>query len=206
MKVLDARSLACPGPVIELRKLLEAGEREVHILVADELSRSNVERFAASRQAEVTGSPAPGGGFALEVRAPGFAAASSPTGDPELSCVVPAAEPGRETVVVQVTASTMGSGDDELGAILLRSFLKTQAQLPRQPAALIFYNSGVRLCCEGSPLLDDIVALEAAGVEILACGTCLNFFELASRLRVGRVTDMLEIATRLSSADVIVRP
>ncbi|MCJ7754716.1 MAG: sulfurtransferase-like selenium metabolism protein YedF, partial [Thermoanaerobaculales bacterium] len=108
--------------------------------------------------------------------------------------------------VVQITARTMGSGDDELGALLLRSFLKTQAELERKPDAILFYNDGVKLCCEGSYLLDDLRGLEAAGVEIIACGTCLNFFELGDQLRVGRVTDMLEIAGRLADAGSIVRP
>ncbi|MDH3816560.1 MAG: sulfurtransferase-like selenium metabolism protein YedF, partial [Acidobacteriota bacterium] len=108
--------------------------------------------------------------------------------------------------VVQITAGTMGSGDDELGALLLRSFLKTQAELEQKPDAILFYNDGVKLCCEGSYLLDDLRELEATGVEIIACGTCLNFFELSEQLRVGRVTDMLEIAGRLAEAGSIVRP
>ncbi len=108
--------------------------------------------------------------------------------------------------VVQITAATMGSGDDELGALLLRSFIKTQAELEAMPDAIIFYNGGVRLCCEGSLLLDDLRGLETSGIEIIACGTCLNYFELADQLAVGRVTDMLEIAGRLASAGRVVRP
>jgi selenium metabolism protein YedF len=100
----------------------------------------------------------------------------------------------------------MGTGDDELGALLMRSFLKTQSQLERRPDAIIFYNDGVRLCCEGSLLIEDLEALAASGTEIIACGTCLNFFELGAELRVGRVTDMLEIASRLADAGSIVRP
>jgi selenium metabolism protein YedF len=100
----------------------------------------------------------------------------------------------------------MGTGDDELGGILLRSFVKTQAQLERTADAIIFYNAGVTLCCDGSLLLDDLRSLEQAGVEIIACGTCLNYFELADQLAVGRVTDMLEIASRLAAAGSIVRP
>ncbi|MEJ2581173.1 MAG: sulfurtransferase-like selenium metabolism protein YedF, partial [Acidobacteriota bacterium] len=100
----------------------------------------------------------------------------------------------------------MGSGDDELGSILLRSFLKTQAELERKPDAIVFYNDGVKLCCEGSLLVDDLKALEEAGIEIIACGTCLNFFELGDRLCVGRVTDMLEIAGLLADAGSTVRP
>ena len=71
---------------------------------------------------------------------------------------------------------------------------------------MIFYNAGVKLCCEGSLLLDDIRALEALGIEIIACGTCLNYFELGDQLAVGRVTDMLEIAGRLAAAGRVVRP
>ena len=105
-----------------------------------------------------------------------------------------------------VDAALSDAGDDDLGALLMRSFLKTQAQLEHPPEAIIFYNDGVKLCCEGSLLLDDLRSLEAAGIEIIACGTCLNFFELADKLRVGRVTDMLEIASRLADAGRIVRP
>ena len=100
----------------------------------------------------------------------------------------------------------MGSGDDELGNLLLRSFLKTQTQLEQMPDAIMFYNEGVRLCCTGSVLLDDLRELESQGIEIIACGTCLNFFEIGDQLQVGRVTDMLEIAGRLSEAGAIVRP
>ena len=108
--------------------------------------------------------------------------------------------------MVQVTGTTMGFGDEELGRLLLRSFLKTLGQLEEKPDAILFYNEGVKLCCEGSELLDTLRELEAAGIEIIACGTCLNWFELAPRLAVGRGTDMLEIAERLTGAARLVRP
>ena len=206
MKEIDVRNLACPGPVLKLRDLLEAGEREIAMHVADELSRSNVTRFAASRGAEVEVMEGGEGSFVVAIRAGGDAA-SARSGEQELlECGVPEAALSTGPRVVQISAATMGSGDDELGALLLRSFLKTQAELERRPDAILFYNDGVKLCCEGSTLLDDLRGLEAAGVEIIACGTCLNFFELADELRVGRVTDMLEIAGRLADAGAIVRP
>lgn len=212
MKEIDVRHLACPGPVIEVRKLLDAGERELLVHVADELARSNVTRFATSRKAEVTAEPAPEGGFLVRVTASEASSAPPPEGDQGLECPLP--EPGapggnpRRPLVVQVTSDRMGRGDDELGELLLRSFLKTQLQVEEhlRPDAVIFYNAGVKLCCEGSTLLDDLRALEAAGVEIIACGTCLNFFGLAPKLAVGRGSDMLEIASRLAEAGHIVRP
>ena len=210
MREIDVRSLACPGPVLRLRELLDAGERQLRLHVADQLSRSNVTRFAASRGAEVVVDDPGDGSFVLTITAGFGAGHARPGGQELLACDRPddrtAVTAARRPRVVQVTGDTMGTGDNELGALLMRSFLKTQAQLERRPDTIVFYNRGVTLCCEGSPLLDDLRALEDAGVEIIACGTCLNFFELVDRLAVGRVTDMLEIAGRLAGAGSIVRP
>jgi len=173
--------------------------------VADELCRSNVSRFAASRGAEVEVEDPGDGSFVVTITAGDDAARARSGKEALLVSEVPAIGPVGPRVV-QITAGTMGSGDDELGALLLRSFLKTQSQLDRKPDAIIFYNDGVKLCCEGSLLLDDLRALEMAGIEIIACGTCLNFFELGDSLEIGRVTDMLEIASRLADAGSIVCP
>ena len=205
MKTMDVRDLACPGPVLRLRDLLGAGEREICMHVADELCRSNVSRFAASRGAEVEVADGGDGSFVVTIKAGEGAASARPDEKALLVSQVPAITPVGPRVV-QIAGGTMGSGDDELGSLLLRSFLKTQSQLDRKPDAIIFYNDGVKLCCEGSLLLDDLRSLENAGIEIIACGTCLNFFELGDSLEIGRVTDMLEIASRLADAGSIVCP
>jgi selenium metabolism protein YedF len=205
MKTIDVRDLACPGPVLRLRDLLEGGEREIAMHVADELCRSNVTRFAASRGGEVEVENPGDGSFVVTITA-GDEAAHARLGEEALLVSEVPAIGSVGPRVVQITAGTMGSGDDELGALLLRSFLKTQTELDRQPEAILFYHDAVRLCCEGSLLLDDLRSLEASGIEIIVCGTCLNFFELADSLEVGRVTDMLEIASRLADAGSIVRP
>lgn len=204
MRELDVRDLACPGPVLKLKELLEAGEREISLWVADELCRSNVTRFAASRGAEVESRNAEEGTFLVSITAPDDAVAAAPGEEALLTCELPASS-GHPTVV-QIGSETMGSGDDELGTLLLRSFLKTQLDLQQPPDLVLFYNSGVRLCCTGSTLIDDLRNLVAHGIEILACGTCLNYFGIADRLEVGRVTDMLEIASRLAGAARTVRP
>jgi len=206
MKEIDVRNLACPGPVLKLRDLLDAGERKIAMRVADELSRSNVTRFATSRGAEVGIEDPEDGSFVVKITAGAEAVGERPGEEDLLDCAVPEMAGASGPLVVQISAATMGTGDDELGALLMRSFLKTQAQLERKPDAILFYNDGVKLCCEGSVLLDDIRDLESSGIEIIACGTCLNFFELGDQLRVGRVTDMLEIASRLADAGSIVKP
>lgn len=209
MKDVDVRKLACPGPVLTLKKLLEEGETAVRLHVADELARSNVTRFASSRGAAWDAESHPEGGHLVTVKA-GPASASPPDGgDEPIVCDVEQPEAGYQPAgprVVQITSATMGSGDDELGALLMRSFLKTQLQLEARPDAVIFYNAGVKLCCEGSPLVETLEELEQAGIEIIACGTCLNYFGLADKLAVGRGTDMLEIAGRLAEAGRTIRP
>ena len=203
MKIFDVRDLACPGPVLKLRGLLDEGERSIQFHVADELCRSNVTRFAASRNVAAEVEPADDGSFIVTFTAGDDAPGARPGEDDLLVCDLPAAS---GPTVVQISAATMGVGDDELGSLLMRSFIKTQAQLDDRPDAILFYNDGVKLCCSDSLLIDDLRALEASGIEIIACGTCLNFFELADRLEVGRVTDMLEIAGRLAAAGRVVRP
>jgi selenium metabolism protein YedF len=202
MKEYDVRDLACPGPVLKLRGLLDDGEREIEFWVADDLCRSNVTRFAASRKIETEVEANDDGTFVVTFRAGG-----DDVGEQSLAFVAP--DTAAVTVgptVVQITATTMGTGDDELGALLMRSFVKTQAELDARPDAILFYNAGVKLCCEGSLLLDDIRGLEASGIKIIACGTCLNYFELGDQLAVGRITDMLEIAGLLAAAGRVVRP
>jgi selenium metabolism protein YedF len=204
MTEIDVRDLACPGPVLKLRDMLNAGEREITMHVADELCRSNVTRFAGSRNARVEVEDPGDGSFVVKINATEESTTSRAGEEAFMVSEAPAPPAGPR--LVQITAGTMGSGDDELGALLLRSFLKTQVELEHKPDAILFYNDGVKLCCEGSYLLDDLRALESAGVEIIACGTCLNYFELADQLRVGRVTDMLEIAGLLADAGSVVRP
>jgi len=203
MKELDVRHLACPGPVLALRDLLAQGETLIHLRVADNLALSNVTRFAKTRGADVQSAPDEGGGFSVEVAAGSDSSSARSGEDALLVCDVP------QTVgptIIQVTCKVMGHGDDDLGELLLRSFLKTQTQLETKPSAILFYNDGVKLCCQGSLLIDDLRGLEADGIEIIACGTCLNFFELAGQLEVGRVTDMLEIASILEQAGRLIRP
>ncbi len=136
MKEFDLRELACPGPVLKLKELLEAGEKGVRFHVADELCRSNVSRFAISRGAGLEVEEDGAGGFFVTVTA-GEDSTTPRRGEEELPAgEVPAAGPR----VVQVTSSTMGAGDDELGALLMRAYLKTQTQLERRPQTILFYN------------------------------------------------------------------
>ena len=74
------------------------------------------------------------------------------------------------------------------------------------PKTILFYNGGARLTCEGSDSLEDLRALAEQGVELLTCGTCLNFYGLTDELAVGGVTNMYEIVEKQMKATLVVRP
>ncbi len=114
---------------------------------------------------------------------------------------------GRKTGhIVVISSETMGQGDDVLGKILMKGFLYALAGQDEIPETLLMYNGGVKLACEGSESLEDLKQLEAMGVEILACGTCLNHYGLTKQLAVGNVTNMYEIVERMTGARHIVKP
>ena len=100
----------------------------------------------------------------------------------------------------------MGEGNEELGRALLKAFLFALTQQETLPAAILFYNAGAAVTCEGSASLEDLQALQSRGVEILTCGTCLNYYGLTEKLRVGEVTNMYVIAEKQLQADCIIRP
>ncbi len=108
-----------------------------------------------------------------------------------------------KTVLI-VNSDTMGRGNDKLGGVLIDKFLQTLADMPEKPVLVAFYNGGVRLLCEGSPVLEPLGKLQAAGVELLACGTCLEFFDLRQHIAVGRASNMREITGALLTADKVI--
>ena len=100
----------------------------------------------------------------------------------------------------------MGEGDEALGRVLLKGFLFALTQQEKLPRTLLFYNGGASVTCEGSASLEDLHKLEALGVEILTCGTCLNHYGIADKLRVGQVTNMYVIAEKQMNAALVIRP
>jgi selenium metabolism protein YedF len=108
-------------------------------------------------------------------------------------------------LVLAVPSQFMGRGDsEELGSILVRSFLHTLGEVKPEPDTIIFFNSGVRLVVEGSQVLEDLRALAGRGIHILACGTCLGHYGLKEKVAVGEVSNMYTIAETLLGAEKVV--
>jgi selenium metabolism protein YedF len=114
------------------------------------------------------------------------------------------AEAAAGPLVLVVQSHIMGRGNAELGEILVRGFFHTVGEVQPRPDTIIFFNSGARLACAGSPVLDDLRALEAASVEILVCGTCLDYFEIKDQLAAGIVSNMYDIAEAMLGAGKVV--
>jgi selenium metabolism protein YedF len=105
--------------------------------------------------------------------------------------------------VILVQSDVLGRGDDELGMLLMANFLRLLGEGRDKPAALVFWNTGVRLVCEGSWALAHLKKLEEQGVEILACTTCLEYFELTDKLKVGKPTTMLKSIHSMLSSEMV---
>ena len=201
--IVDAVGDQCPIPVVKatkaLRELREPGILEVR--VDNEIAVQNLTRMAAGNRLPVRSEKKGEHLFlvTMEVAEP---VGDAPVEEPALSC----APDARGDLVIAVDSETMGRGSDELGKLLMKSFLFAVTQLPQLPRTMLFYNGGARLTVEGSASLEDLKGLEARGVEILTCGTCLNFFGLADQLAVGGVTNMYSIVETLANAGKVLKP
>ena len=202
MRKVDARGDACPLPVVKAKKAIAElnGAGEVEVLVDNEIAVQNLTRLAESKGCTIETEKRSEKEFCVTITTAGAVAAAE---NEEISCTVPAAK--KKTVVV-VSADHMGEGDDELGRILLKGFLFALTQQEKLPSTLLFYNGGARVTCEGSPSLEDLKNLAALGVEILTCGTCLDYYGLKDKLAVGGVTNMYVIVEKQMQADLVLRP
>jgi len=99
--------------------------------------------------------------------------------------------------VVFITSDQLGTGEKELGKILIKAFLNTLWEAESKPERIVFMNDGVKLSVEGSEVLETLLLLEKDGVEILTCGTCLAYYNLTEEFRIGKISNMREIVSVL---------
>ncbi|HAR95469.1 MAG TPA: sulfurtransferase-like selenium metabolism protein YedF [Deltaproteobacteria bacterium] len=192
MECLDLKGKTCPVPVIETKRLIESGPVELlQVIVDNSTSRENVTRFLVSRGYEVSVEEREGE-FCLTAKR-----ASGATAQKALDA---------KRIAVLIDGETMGRGSDQLGAVLMRSFLNTLKELDPLPWRLIFVNTGVRLTTEGSEYLSVLSEIADLGVDVVSCGTCLDFFQMKDKLRVGRVSNMYEIVSSLAEASHTLKP
>mgnify|MGYP002627652562 FL=1 len=200
MITVDAMGDNCPIPVIKTKKAMDAltGPETIEVLVDNEIAVQNVTKMATSAGGKVTSEQKAEKEYVVTIEMEGAPAAD----EAEAVCVPDA----RDNTVVVVSSDRMGSGNDELGKVLIKGFIFAVTQLDTLPKTMLFYNGGATLTTEGSDSLEDLKSLEAQGVEIMTCGTCLDYYGLKDKLAVGTVTNMYSIVETMAKAGRIVRP
>jgi selenium metabolism protein YedF len=196
--IVDARGMACPIPVVKANQALAQmteGILEVH--VDNTVAVENLKRMALQKGLPVKTEQPEDSHYVVTIPVTGAVDAAMP----ELTCTDCASN-----TVVAVDTDSMGRGNDELGAVLIKGFLFAVSRLETLPKTILFYNGGAKLTTEDSASLEDLRLMEQQGVEILTCGTCLNYYGLTDQLAVGSVTDMYTIVERLSRAEKVIKP
>ncbi len=200
MITVNALGDACPIPVVKTMKALNEiqGPETLEVLVDNETAVQNVMKFLSGKNLAPASEKLEEKRFVIRVET---GTVSTPA-EEAVSCIPDV----RTNTMVAFESDAMGRGDDALGTLLMKGFIYALTQLETLPSALIFYNGGARLTVEGSASLEDIKSLEAQGVEVLTCGTCLNFFGLSEKLAVGSVSNMYSIVEKLSTAGKVIKP
>ena len=174
-RIVDARGVNCPQPVILTKRVMDENRgEEIITLVDNPTALENVSKLATSQ------------GYDFTIEAQGSESHIHMT---QKSAPAEQAVQKRELAVL-VKSNLFGQGNDELGAVLTKSFFYTLTEMSSEVHTLIFMNGGVHLTTAGSPVLEHLEYLEQNGVQILSCGTCLDFFSKKEQLKVGQVTNM----------------
>ena len=196
METLNCRGLDCPKPVLRTKDFIEANpQAQVFTIVVDNAAAAqNVVRFVESQ----------GFSASLDQNDNDFEIKAERSEETSTESVDKEPTTSSEKTLVLIPKNTMGSGDDVLGAGLMFNFLNTLNEMGETLWRVVFLNSGIKLTIEGAKTLPAIQQLEAQGVSILVCGTCLTHFNLLDQKGVGETTNMLDIVTSMQLADKVI--
>ena len=198
-KYIDAKGKACPIPVVLARQAVAGGAEAVTIEVDNATAVENLKRLADNLGYEIAVRDIPGG-FAADLTRDGAAAPCSP-------CAEAAEAPLSRRDggwAVFVGRDIIGSGDRELGTNLMRMFFYTLAQSDDLPQSVLFMNDGVKLPAGDEQVAEHLDTLQKKGVQVLVCGTCLNFYGLTEELKTGLVSNMLDIVSAMQAAGKVI--
>lgn len=198
-KTIDARGLGCPLPVIETKKALNTMTAGViEVIVDNPIAVQNLEKMAVQKNLVFASQSLDSNKYVVQIK----------LGDSSKDVSVPQVHQDKaiKNTVVVLSSNRMGQGDDQLGEVLMNGYVYALTELDDLPSTILLYNSGVWLSTEGSEVLEDLRLLESKGVEVLSCGTCLDYYKLTDKLGVGSVTNMYTIAEIMMEAERILKP
>ena len=206
-KIVDARGLACPLPVVNAKKAaeeLQTGD-VLTVLVDNEIAVQNLQKFAKQKGFTAAGEKKAEKEYEVTIHVVSGEKVEE-TAAEEAEEIVCAVDSRKNGMVIVLSANVMGTGDEKLGTSLMKAFVFAVTKQDVLPETIVCYNTGAYLTCEGADTLEDMKILEAEGVNILTCGTCLDFYGIKDKLAVGSVTNMYEIVEVMEKAKSIVRP
>ena len=205
MITVNAIGDTCPLPVVKAKNAIKelGGSGIVEVLVDNEIAVQNLAKMAQQKGYGMKSKKVSAAEFHVTLEVGEAAAATGVEDIPEVCAVAPAR---KKNIVVAINSARMGHGHDELGTVLMKGFIFALTQQDELPTTVLFYNGGANLTIEGSASLEDLKNLEAQGVEIMTCGTCLNYYNVSDKLAVGEVTNMYAIVEKLTQADLVVMP
>ncbi len=194
---VDCRGLACPGPVLKAKEIIDKGAvQQFTVLVDNVAAKENVSRLLARC------------GYQVEIIEQEHDIAVTGKQNPgETACeifVEAAAGSQPKRILVLVGTDRIGHGDDVLGGKLMANLLATLKEMGEELWRLVLVNAGVKLAIEGSEVLATLQALDNQPARVLVCGTCLNHFDIVEQKRVGETTNMLDIVTAMQLADKVI--
>lgn len=188
-RTINAEGWECPKPIIATKQMLDTMcDGTVLTIVDNQVALDNLLDFAKSL------------GFKCEYEKQNHLYYVKTTKEGNCNDVINSLTDKNGNLVITVTTDCFGVGNDDLGATLMKSYLFALTEAEKKPKTLIFINKGVTLVCEGSESLDAIRALEESGVEIMACGACLNFYGLTEALEIGKISNMYMIVNKMNEA------
>ena len=188
---IDARGLACPKPVIETKKAIEIiNNGKVKVIVDNYIAKENIIKLSRSMNLEFNILKEEDSFIEIEIIKGEFLEniTEETSNDIENSCVF-------------ISSDKIGEGDIELGKILMKGFVYTLTETKPYPKYIILVNSGVNLSTGNEDTIENLKKLENFGVEIVSCGTCLDFYNLKESLKVGRVSNMYDILEIMKNTD-----
>ena len=204
MKVVDTKGQLCPAPLIAAKRALkETNTGESFTLITDNKTAfENLTRFLKDNKAETKCSESNGVWTFTVTRTSGDIIKTNP----EEYCDSPVTHFEKGNYVVVISSDKMGDGDDQLGLLLMSTFINALKDLDELPQKIVFYNKGVKLATNDSPVIGTLKDLEQMGVELTLCGTCINHYSLASVIGVGTISNMYSIAAIMASSGRILKP
>ncbi len=202
MKIVDARGVLCPKPLIMTKKAIKEGAQEFQVLLDNETAKDNVSSFLKGNGINFVHA------FSQGIHTLQVSGTDKPLIQPDAASFCRPALPQKPQsgYIIVLTRDTMGEGPEALGKILIQGFCNTIRELNPLPSGIIFYNKGVLLTQKDSPVLESLRELEDKGLDIMVCGTCVDFFDIKENLGVGKISNMYDIMERMQHAGHIINP